>query len=68
MPVSELVPFQNHAGLRGSTQTGRPCPAFNEMHKPSTCGFVSTNSGMLGGPRSSPVIRHGFEVAEWAKA
>ena len=38
------------------------------MHKPSTCGFVSTNSGMLGGPRSSPVIRHGFEVAEWAKA
>ena len=23
---------------------------------------------MLGGPRSSPVIRHGFEMAEWAKA
>jgi hypothetical protein len=24
LTISEPVPFQNHAGLRGSTQTGRP--------------------------------------------
>ena len=68
LPASELVPFQNYVGLRGWTRTGRPYPAFNEMHKPSTCGFVSTNSGMLGGPRSSPVIRHGFEIVGCAGA
>ena len=26
--VSELMSFQNHAGLRGWTRTGRPYPAF----------------------------------------
>ena len=38
------------------------------MHKPSTCGFIFANSGMLGGCRPSPVIRHGFEMSEWAEA
>ena len=38
------------------------------MRKPSTCGFASTDSGMLGASRSSPVIRHGFEMAGWAEA
>ena len=38
------------------------------MRKPSTCGFVSTDSGVLGGSRPGPVIRHGFEVAGWAEA
>ena len=33
------------------------------MHEPSTCGFVSADSGMLGGSRPGPVIRHGFEMA-----
>lgn len=68
LPVSELISFQNYAGLRGWTRAGRPYPAFHGMRKSSTCGFVSTNSGMLGGPRSSPVIRHGFEMADWANA
>ena len=38
------------------------------MRKPSTCGFVSTDSGVLGGSRPGPVIRHGFEMAGWAEA
>ena len=38
------------------------------MHKPPTCGFIFANSGMLGGSRYSPVIRHGFEMSEWAEA
>ena len=38
------------------------------MHEPSTCGFASTDSGMLRGSRPGPVIRHGFEVAGWAEA
>ena len=66
--ISVLVPFHNYAGLRGSTQTGRPYPAFNGMHKHSTCGFVFADSGMLGGSRPGPVIRHGFEMAGWAEA
>ena len=66
--ISALVPFHNYAGLRGRTQTGRPYPAFNGMRKPSTYGFVSTDSGMLGGSRPGPVIRHGFEMAGWAEA
>ena len=63
MAASELVPFQNHAGLRGRTQIGRPYQAFREIRKTSTCGFVSADSGMLGGSRPGPVIRHGFEMA-----
>ena len=38
------------------------------MRKPSTCGFVSTDSGVLGGSRPGPVIRHGFEVPGRAEA
>ena len=68
LTISVLVPFHNYAGLRGRTQTGRPYPAFNGIHGPSTCGFVSTDSGMLGGSRPGPVIRHGFEMAGWAEA
>ena len=66
--VSELMSFQNHAGLRGWTRTGRPCPAFHGMHKSSTCGFDFTDYGMLGGSRPGPVNRHGFEIAGWAGA
>ena len=61
--VSESVPFQNHAGLRGWTRTGRPCPAFHGMRKSATCGFDFTDYGMLGGSRPGPVNRHGFEIA-----
>ena len=61
--IGALVPFHNHAGLRGRTQTGRPYPAFREIRKTSTCGFVSADSGMLGGSRPGPVIRHAFEMA-----
>ena len=37
LAIGELVPFQNHAGLRGWIQTGRPYPTFHGIHKPSTC-------------------------------
>ena len=63
LPASELVSFQNYAGLRGRTRTGRPYPTFHGIHKPSTCGFDFTDYGMPGGPRPSPVNRHGFEIA-----
>lgn len=66
--VSELMSFQNHAGLRGWTRTGRPCPAFHGMRKPSTYGFDFTDYGMLGGSRPGPVNRHGFEIAGSAGA
>ena len=66
LPASELLPFQNYAGLRGWTRTGRPYPAFHGMRKPSTCGFDFTDDGMLGGSRPGPVNRHGFEIAGWA--
>lgn len=66
--VSELMSFQNHAGLRGWTRTGRPCPAFHGMRKSSTCGFDFTDYGMLGGSRPGPVNRHGFEIAGSAGA
>ena len=68
LPVSELMSFQNYAGLRGWTRTGRPYPAFHGMRKPSTCGFDFTDYGMLGGSRPGPVNRHGFEIAGWAGA
>ena len=68
LPASELVPFQNHAGLRGWTRTGRPYPAFHEIRKSSTCGFDFTDYGMPEGSRPGPVNRHGFEVAGWAGA
>ena len=68
LPASELVSFQNYAGLRGRTRTGRPYPAFHGMHKPSTCGFDFTDCGMPGGSRPGPVNRHGFEIAGWAGA
>ena len=67
-PASELVSFQNHAGLRGWTRTGRPYPAFHGMRKPSTCGFDFTDYGMLGGSRPGPVNRHGFDIAGSAGA
>ena len=68
LPASELVPFQNHAGLRGWTRTGRPCPASHEIRKSSTCGFDFTDYGMPEGSRPGPVNRHGFEIAGWAGA
>ena len=68
LPASELLPFQNYAGLRGWTRTGRPYPAFHGMRKPSTCGFDFTDDGMLGGSRPGPVNRHGFEIAGSAGA
>ena len=59
LPVSELMLFQNYAGLRGWTRTGRPCPAFHGMRKPSTCGFryipgmvVGSGSNVVDGPVS----------------
>lgn len=66
LPASELVPFQDYAGLRGRTRTCRPYPAFHGIRKSSTCGFDFTNYGMLGGCRPGPVNRHGFEIAERA--
>lgn len=68
LPASELVPFQNYAGLRGWTRIGRPYPSFRGIRKPSTCGFDFTDYAMLGGSRPSPVNRHGFEIAGWAGA
>ena len=68
LPVSELMSFQNYAGLRCWTRTGRPYPAFHGMRKSSTCGFDFTDYGMLGGSRPGPVNRHGFEIAGWAGA
>ena len=68
LPASELVPFQNYAGLRGWTRIGRPYPSFRGIRKPSTCGFDFTDCGMLGGSRPGPVNRHGFEIAGWAGA
>ena len=66
LTIGELVPFQNHAGLRGWTRTGRPYPAFHEIRKSSTCGFDFTDYGMPEGSRPGPVNRHGFEIAGWA--
>ena len=54
LPVSELISFQNYVGLRGWTRTGRPCPAFHGMRKPSNCGFDFTDDGMLGGFPARP--------------
>ena len=68
LTIDELVPFQNYAGLRGWTRTGRPYPAFRVMRKPSTCGFVFTDCGMFGSSRPGPVNRHGFEIAGSAGA
>ena len=68
LPASEFISFQNHAGLRGRTRTGRPYPAFRGMRKSSTCGFDFTDYDMLGGSRPSPVNRHGFEIAGSAGA
>lgn len=68
LPASELVLFQNYAGLRGRTRTCRPYPTFHGMHKSSTCGFDFTDCGMPGGSRPGPVNRHGFEIAGWAGA
>ena len=68
LPASEFVSFQNYAGLRGWTRTGRPYTSFHGIRKPSTCGFDFTDSGMPGGSRPGPVIRHGFEIAGWAGA
>ena len=66
LTIGELVPFQNHAGLRGWTRTGRPYPASHEIRKSSTCGFDFTDYGMPEGSRPGPVNRHGFEIAGWA--
>ena len=68
LPVSEIMSFQNYAGLRGWTRTGRPYPAFHGIRKPSTCGFDFTDYGMLGGSRPGPVNRHSFEIAGSAGA
>ena len=68
LPASELVSFQNHAGLRGRTRAGRPYPAFHGILKSSTSGFDIADCGMLGGSRPGPVNRHGFGVAGWAGA
>ena len=68
LPASELVSFQNYAGLRGRTRAGRPYPAFHGILKSSTCGFVFTNCGMLGGSRPGPVNRYSFGVARRAGA
>ena len=68
LPASELVSFQNYAGLRGWTRTGRPYPSFHGIRKPSTCGFDFTDCGMPGGSRPSLVNRHGFEIAGSAGA
>ena len=54
LPASELMSFQNYAGLRGWTRTGRPYPAFHGMRKSSTCGFDITDDGMLGGFPARP--------------
>ena len=68
LPASDFVSSQNYVGLRGWTRTGRPYPAFREIHKPSTCGFDFTDYAMLGGSRPGPVNRHGFEIAGSAGA
>lgn len=49
LPASELVSFQNYAGLRVRPRAGRPCPAFHGMRKSSTSGFDFADCGMLGG-------------------
>ena len=68
LPASELVSFQNHAGLRSWTRPCRPSPAFHGMRKPSTCGFVFADYGMPGGCRPGPVNRHSFGIAGRAEA
>lgn len=68
LPASELVSFQNYAGLRGRTRAGRPYPTFHGMRKSSTSGFDIADCGMLGGSRPGPVNRHGFGVAGRAGA
>ena len=68
LPASELVSFQNYAGLRGRTRAGRPYPAFLGMRKSSTCSFDFADYGMLGGSRPGPVNRYGFEIAGRAGA
>ena len=68
LPASELVSFQNYAGLRGWTRTGRPYPSFHGMRKSSTCAFDFTDCGMPGGSRPGPVNRLGFEIAGSAGA
>ena len=68
LPASELMSFQNYAGLRGWTRTGRPYPAFHGMRKSSTCGFVFNICGMPGGCRPGAVNRHSFGIAGRAGA
>ena len=68
LPASEFVSFQNYAGLRGWTRTGRPYPAFRGMRESSTCGFDFTDCAMLGGSRPGPVNRHGFGIVGCAGA
>ena len=57
LAIGELVPFQNHAGLRGWIQTGRPYPTFHGIHKPSTCGFYFAMFRVVEGNRSNVVDR-----------
>ena len=68
LPASEFVSFQNYAGLRGRTRTGRPYPTFHGIRKPSTCGFDFTDYAMPEGSRPGPVNRHGFGISGSAGA
>ena len=54
------VPFQNYAGLRGSSRDPHPYLHCLKNGRLSTCGFVFAVFSMVGGSLSSPVIRHSF--------
>ena len=58
--VTDMVAFQNYAGLRGQSRDPHPYPLFLKNSKQSTCGFIFAIFCMVGGSLSSPVIRHSF--------
>lgn len=58
--VTDMVAFQNYAGLRGQSRDPHPYPLFLKNSKQSTCGFIFAFFCMVGGSLSSPVIRHSF--------
>ena len=57
---TDMVSFQNYAGLRGKSRGSHPYLHFLKNGRLSTCGFVFAIFCMVGGSLSSPVIRHSF--------
>ena len=47
MAATDLMPFQNYAGLRGQTQDPHPYPRFLQNDGSSTCGFIFAYSGIV---------------------